>query len=82
MGDSHLPTVLRELTDAYEALDGLQVYVYEQLTEQKRAVRSVIDRVELLISELPDSALPVEMPCEACGDMHTEGHGECGCQHC
>ena len=81
MSDTHLATLLADLTDSYEAADGLQVYVYEQLTEQKRKLRAAIERVELLISEQPPVKPPVEQPC-VCGEMHTEDHGECGCPHC
>ena len=81
MSDTHLPTLRTELTDQYEAMDGLQVYVYEQLTEQKRKLRAAIERVEQLISEQPPEATPVEQRC-VCGEIHTAGHGECGCPHC
>ena len=81
MSDTHLPTLLAELTELYEAADGLQVYVYEQLTEQKRKLRAAIERVELLISEQPPAKPPVEQPC-VCGKMHEAGHGDCGCPHC
>ena len=81
MSDTDLPTLLGVATDLYEATDGLQVYVNQQLTEQKTVIKAMIERVELLISEQPPDKPPVEQPC-VCGKMHEAGHGECGCPHC
>jgi len=83
-------TLLRQLTELYNATDGMSIHHSNQTSEQMTAIKAMIDRVtelakqvDALLAELePPQAQAILCPGIDCGQVHETGHAAHGCEHC